>query len=240
MKTTLSFLTLLFLSNFTTAQTTITLPCSRDASIGYHTNYGTDNNNYGNAAQISGMMIPGNSGGFNNGQGVFDFDLSSIPSGSTILSASLNLYALVDGTGVLSNGHVGSGNSCFIERITEPWNENTVTWNNRPNYTSINAVSLPASTSPFQDYLNIDVKNLVEDMIVSIDSSNGFLLRLQNEVVYNLLSFSSKDNGNPNKIPTLTISYESPLSIRSVNFQSTIDIMPNPTTDKLIINITVR
>jgi hypothetical protein len=77
------------------------------------------------------------------------FDLSSLPAGSTVISATLRLY------------HVGgvdypdqTANVTFY-RATENWNEATVTWNNRPGYAeSLGSVS---TTYDFKGWVTLDL-----------------------------------------------------------------------------------
>jgi len=176
MKKYLIFLSLFYFVQQSLSQNTIVLTATRDLSIAYHDNYPTENTNYEGAFQTAGFVIPGYQGGINSNRGLIDFDLSDIPSGSTITSAKLNLYALGPGvitTTDLSNGHVGQ-NSSYLRRITSNWNANTATWNNAPSYTTSNQVTLAQSTSASQDYLDIDVAALVQDMIDNPTQSFGF------------------------------------------------------------------
>ncbi len=152
----------------------ITVLSKKDAAIGYHDNYNTDDNNYGTAIQNAAYTISGSNGGLNVNRALIDFDLTSIPKGSIITSANLNLYAIGQ-LGIL-NGHVGNNNNSVLQRITEDWKEDKVTWNAQPSTTNINQVSLPASNNSLEDYLNIDVTSLVQDLI---DNNNyGVLLKL--------------------------------------------------------------
>ena len=66
--------------------------------------------------------------------GLFRFDLSSIPRGATITRATLKVYYYV----YRDTNPVGRPLTCH--RITGPWSESTVTWSTRPPYD-------PASTA---------------------------------------------------------------------------------------------
>lgn len=198
-------LALLLITSVSYTQTTIVLTPDRDAALGYHDNYNTSNNNYGTAIQGATFCIPGASGGYNKNRAVIHFDLSTIPANATVISATMNLYA----TGPLGTlqGHTGTNNSAYLQRITSSWTEMGVTWNTQPTYTTTNQVTLPASTSSTQDYLNINVLALVQDMINNPGSSDGFLLQLVNDVNTNALLFYSRDCGIPAKVPQLSITY---------------------------------
>lgn len=188
------------------SQTTLTLNASKDAAIGYHDGANTANNNYGFATQNAAYCIPASAAaGVNMNRALIDFNLSAIPAGATIISANLNLYAF----GPLGSlpGHSGSNNAAYLERITQNWFENTATWNSQPASTTQNQVILNQSTSATQNYLNINVTSLVQDMMNNPTTSFGFKLKLISENVTNSLAFASKDHSNPNLFPTLTITY---------------------------------
>ncbi|MBK7241741.1 MAG: M36 family metallopeptidase [Flavobacteriales bacterium] len=140
---------------------------------------------------------------------LMEFDLSSIPAGSTILSSSLSLYG---NTAVTTGGHstLSGSNAAKLQRITSAWNEQTVTWNNRPTFTAANEVALAPSISNDQDYLNIDVTDLVNDMVQDPANSHGFQLSTITPQFYRALVFASSDHPDPMKWPELKICYVPP------------------------------
>lgn len=231
----------LFYTALVNAQvTTVTLTTAKDAPIGYHYGASTEFNNYGYASQNSAFAIPSVAqvGGLNNNNALIDFNLTALPANINLISAKLNLYALGP-YGPSLPGHFGSANQTYIERITQPWQENTVTWNNRPTSSNLNQLILPQSTNALQDYLNIDVTTLVQDMLNNPTTSFGFRLRLVNEVASNGLSFASKDNGNINKIPSLVITYNTNNVSIYENETTKINVstFPNPTTNSINFNL---
>lgn len=132
------------------------------------------------------------------------FDLSNIPVGSKIISAKLSLWCnTISGHAQFQYGD----NICHLKRIIQPWQENVVTWNNQPPTTDLHAVLLPVSVSQTQDYLNTDVKEIVQDMVDNPSSSFGFMLKLDNESVYRTMVFASSDHPNPEMRPKLEIYY---------------------------------
>jgi hypothetical protein len=102
-------------------------------------------------------------------RGFLKFDLSSIPANAVILNAALDLYADNPTTTFSGNPTTpmnGTNNACTVRRITQPWNNMTITWNNQPSDTNANQVVLPTSVSAGQDYIGTDVRQLVQDMVL--------------------------------------------------------------------------
>ncbi|MFI5134369.1 MAG: DNRLRE domain-containing protein [Chitinophagales bacterium] len=210
------------------AQTTVTLTPSADASIGFQDFTNSANTNYGYADHYSAFSQAGAFGGENAGHGIMKFDLSQVPLGAMIISADLNLFGRGPyGVGdAVSVGDTGD-NVCYLERITSDWDEFTVTWNTQPSTTSQHAVTIGPSTSASEDFLNIDVKDLVQDMVSFPSNSFGFSLRLVTEDPTRSLAFWSSDATDSAKFPHLTISYLCvggtftfyPVSDASIGFQ---------------------
>ncbi len=191
------------------AQTTIELIASRDVSLGYHDNYNSANRNYGNAQQNAAYYIPGFIGGINSNRALIDFDLSSVPSGAVILKATLNLYAFKNypAETMVSNGHFGN-NTSYFKRVTSNWDEYEATWNMQPQTTTENQVVLHQSIDANEDYIDIDITDLVIDMVNKPDESFGFLLGLMQESEYANLSFYSKEGTDSSKYPVLKITFQ--------------------------------
>ena len=170
-------------------------------------------------------------------RGLLGFDLSSIPSGATIQYANLTLYNNPNAQNGFGNGqhsHVSGSNESVLQRITSSWNENT-TWSTQTSSTSTNQVILPEDTDPFQNYV-VDVKQLVQDMILDPAAGYGFLLKLQEEAYYRILVFASSDHPNADLHPKLEICYTNNLSTNAVSQQQkTLAFYPNPSTGLLHI-----
>ncbi|MCH2232935.1 MAG: DNRLRE domain-containing protein [Crocinitomicaceae bacterium] len=155
-------------------------------------------------------------------RGLLSFDLSGIPVDATILDAKLSLYYPTDA----ANVHSGA-NDLLIQRISENWSETGVTWLNQPIVSTMNEVNLPASTLENEDYPNIEVTSLVQDMIDN-PGSDGFLLRMAEEVPSNELIYASTEHPDSFLHPTLLITYApADLSIES-NVDVDIQMFPNP------------
>jgi len=145
---------------------------------------------------------------------VIDFDLTQLPQNAQIISAYMSLYH--DPNSSFPHSTTSGTNASYLQRITSAWNENTVTWNTQPSTTTANQVTLPASTSTTQHYLNIDVTTLVQDMVNNPSSSFGFMLRLQNESYYRRLDFASSDHINSSLHPKLVVTYTNNCSLAAI------------------------
>src|SRR6185436_16325881 len=109
------------------------------------------------------------------GRGLFKFDLSPIPANATVLQATLYLYNNPNsGNGNPAGQHsqLSGSNAAWLQKITAPWNEYTVTWNFQPPSSTTNQVVVPASTSGHQDYV-IPVAGLIQDLVSNPATNYG-------------------------------------------------------------------
>ena len=141
-------------------------------------------------------------------RGLMNFDLTSIPPGAVIKSASLTLY--YDPSASNGNGQstLSGSNAAWLQRITGSWNQSTVTWNNQPAVTTMDEAALPASVSMTENYTT-DVTSLVQDMIDNPTTSFGFMISLQTEQYYRSLVFGSSNNPDSTLHPKLVVTYTS-------------------------------
>ncbi len=188
------------------AKTQITLTFQPDASCGKDAFAWTllPNNSYPNHPDFIATMWTNNGNPSGTRQFV-DFDLAVIPPGVTVQSAILDLFHYPS---TLNTGHsnLSGPADCWLQRVTQPWQENTLTWNNQPTTTTQNQVNIPAPTSMTQNY-SLNVTQLVQDYLNNPSTSFGFMLRLQNESYYRSLLFASSDNVNALLRPKLTVVY---------------------------------
>lgn len=140
-------------------------------------------------------------------RGLISFNLTAIPAGAEIVSAKLSLYGL-SSCNTIPQGNQGS-NEIYIQRITDNWNQTTVTWNTQPATTTEGQIELPPTTSTFNyDVTGIDVTNLVRAMrTLTPDKTAGFCLRLKTETIWRSVVFSSNRNEDATKRPKLEIIY---------------------------------
>lgn len=132
------------------------------------------------------------------------FDLTAVPTEAKIISAKLSLWCNVEsGHHQLQYGD----NQSYLSRITQPWEENSVTWNNQPATTNENEVWLHSSQYLSEDYLDIDVTELIKDIIELKYDNNGLMLHLLTEETYRTLLFASSDFSDTSRRPLLVITY---------------------------------
>lgn len=137
---------------------------------------------------------------------LIDFaDLQLIPQGTTVTYAYLSLYGKPS-SNTAPQGNSGT-NSCYVQRVTSTWDENTVTWNTQPSSTTTNQAALPGSTSQWNyDVIDLNVTALVQDIINQpVASRFGFMIKLQNESIYKSLIFASSDYSVAAKRPKLRL-----------------------------------
>lgn len=138
------------------------------------------------------------------------FDFSSIPADCKITGATLELT---------NDGSPHSGGDAsryddaatYLRRVTQSWNESTITWNNQPNTTEgspedDSKVLVPAPANGTQSLL-ADVTNLVRDILSSAEGNNGFQLKLTNELKYRQVRYASQQHTEASRHPKLTINY---------------------------------
>lgn len=140
----------------------------------------------------------------------FDFETTTLPVGTKILKATLSLYEFH--TSIVPSGghyHYKGSNASYIQRVTSPWSEDLLTWNNQPTYISTNRVTLQQDTAYNQDYPTIDMTQLMQDLVnLPVNERYGFVLSLINETGYRALIFGSSDTADKTKRPKLVVTYK--------------------------------
>jgi hypothetical protein len=206
----------------------------KDAGVGSCIPCGYNNQNYENSKDFCGIAWT-NQGEESIARGLIEFNLNAIPFNSTIVKAQLSLYF----NPVSSNeGHssLSGSNSCLLKRITEPWEENSVTWDNQPATTDTNEVVIKESITFYQNYPFIDVTNLVKDMLKYPTRSFGFMLQLVNEHYYRSMLFSSSDHPDTTLHPKLEITYQWGLGYQDFDIYEKIWVYPNPSNGRFTIS----
>jgi hypothetical protein len=144
---------------------------------------------------------------FQIARGAFKFDLSVIPTGSTISSARLSLFSNPTSTTILQPGsaaNAGTNNAFVLMKLKSAWSITTA-WAQQPQVDTFNLPETAHTNLPSLD-LDIDVKAMVDSM--RSQGNNGFLIGLRNESSSNMRNFASSTNANTSKRPKLTIVYQ--------------------------------
>ena len=144
-----------------------------------------------------------NGGKFNKSRALIEFDLSIIPAQTQIDSASLSLFWVNHN---ILPGQTGE-NAFSVHKITENWQEYTVSWNNQPAFSTQNAIDVSKSIKVDQSYFNINVTNFVQEMINNSTRNYGFMIKLREELPYRLVIFGSSNHPDNNKHPKLVVYY---------------------------------
>lgn len=200
----LLLLTFLTKSFWIFSQTTINLNPSQDAfihSFNTTSNYGSESEIYVNKSNSGSPELY-----FYTSRGLIKFDLSSIPAGQTITSATLKLTA-PDLDGII-------GGFMDIHKVTQPWTEGNVTWetfDGLTNWTSSGGdfSSVQATSEAFTNgntEITWNLTNSVTALYNDINNNNGWLIKYSDESSedFMLYQYYSKEGLT---LPDLEITY---------------------------------
>jgi hypothetical protein len=181
------FLTLLLAAGTVFAAELVLQPGSegKDAMLNRYsgtTNYGTYTQlmvNYGSSRAVRGIV---------------EFEgLSAIPKGSTVNSATIELYSWANNP----NDYFG------IYRVTAAWVEMSVTWSNQPAHYATAYAKVQVTGSGTYRW---DVKTLVAEWVAGTYSNYGFILKRDNEELASWPYFVSSDHATYAH-PKITVNY---------------------------------
>jgi hypothetical protein len=130
------------------------------------------------------------------GRGFFQFDLSKIPTGASLISAEFRAYLIESST----TPHVLS---LEVRRVDSPWAELGVTWATQPGTTGIGKVN--GVGTGLGDY-SWDVTSLVQSWLAGM-ASNGLALWSETEKTVGWRGFASRESGPPPSPPRLIVTY---------------------------------
>jgi hypothetical protein len=138
------------------------------------------------------------------GRSFFKFNLSPIPAGTTVQSATLHLFSdTIPDNGNLIDANYGTTNDFWIERVSSSWNQNTG-WTSFPGLDSAGEAYLPQTDSSFANE-TINVTTMVNNML--INGNYGFEMHLNTEQYYNSRIFCSTLYPDSTRHPYLVVSY---------------------------------
>ncbi len=133
------------------------------------------------------------------GRAYFQFDLSGIPAGSTIVSAVLAIYAL-------NTDESEAGNRTYeVHEVEASWDDATLTWNNQPAFNAAvaDSVVINANTTGFKNFTGL--KTLIQTLLDG--TNNGFMIKVNNEAAAPSMNYASSDHATATRRPSLIINY---------------------------------
>ncbi len=167
------------------------------------------NDNYGGAHSL---YIRSQSGDKNK-RTLIGFDISSLPAGATIQSATLKLYV---------NGTPNTTRNYGIYRKTANWTEGGATWNNAASTYAISSTDIISiSASNNHSFVSWNVTADVDNFYSGATNNYGWLIRDQSEnnSSEKEVELASRDDSHTSQHPQLEITYT----------------IPGPTTATLIV-----
>ncbi len=129
---------------------------------------------------------------------LLEFDLTNIPSSSTISSANITVL----------NTQVWSAQTPVVEahRITQDWDASTVTWTTKPEIGGVDgSITASNSTGPYS--WNIPITDLVQDWYDGTQDNYGVALKYADENLTTREVLSTNDIYDQSNHPHLTINY---------------------------------
>ena len=127
------------------------------------------------------------------------FNLSTIPTGTFISSAKLNIYYYY------YNDSNPSGNPLNVHRITSTWSEGATNWTNRPTYDSnvASTVSGPGSYG----WIQWNVRSDVRDFVNGSKTNYGWQIMDASASSNSMIYFYPKEYTDSNYRPYLEVEY---------------------------------
>lgn len=200
----------IFLFPLSLSATSVTL---QDGLNGYTGTIDTELNTY-NRTTNYGSDTTLNLDIYGRSKDLFKFDVSSIPSGSIINSATFNLYVIV-------TNNNGGANWLDLYKLNSLWTEGGATWiNSQANvswgvagmasgvdYASTAETSPNVGYTPTNEWIAFPITNLVQSWVNGSTPNNGFVLSTDGGPRINA---ASSENGTVSFRPKLTIDYTAP------------------------------
>ncbi len=156
------------------------------------------------------------------------FNLSSIPAGSTIISANLVMTK--------TGGSNSTATNIGVHRVTNPWTENTgscsgrsrpANWNQRmtsTNWTTAGGDFSSTAESTISVSTNAtytwNVKNLVQAWVNGTFANNGLMLKRTTEGSSNQKYFASSEATTASQRPRLEIVYQGPATAAAISWSN--------------------
>ncbi len=160
------------------------------------------------------------------------FDLSKLNGNKNeLISSSLNLYGFVNDI----DGGVGDMKVNIYEASSEDWDENTITWRNKP--LAGDLITSFTITDYSYQHFTIDVSDFVKGKIANEENLVTLILTVEDEQNINWIVLNSKEAGE--NVPKLAFTYsELVTSITDFNTKSSLfRLFPNPADKEMTVQL---
>lgn len=134
-------------------------------------------------------------------RGLFRFNVSQIPEGSAVASATLRLC-------VTTGSQPGEGHTHELRRVASPWTELGVNWNNQPPVSA--AVSATQVVSHNADCLYTEVTPDVQAWVDGADNYGWQLSDQAETLLGGEALYGSREQSSPSYRPQLVVTYFPP------------------------------
>lgn len=163
--------------------------------------YLDEQNKNSNRGDLAYIKVESESG--KNDRTLLTFDLTEIPSGSTVESATLSLNAYVV---------PGAGRTYEAWQTTSSWGETTVTWNTPPSYAG-SASASAGEASGWMEWSSTTLTSDVQGWVTGSSTNYGWMINDSVEdtaTEHNILFYSRREATQTTLRPKLTVRYTAP------------------------------
>lgn len=192
------------------AQTTVTITGSDLTDVMLSWNSGNTtaaNTNYNTYARITATAWT--NGGTTKQRTLLRFNLSAIPQGSIVQSATLYLNSdptKTSSSSAEANSQLSGSNAFYLEKVIASWTNTTVNWNTQPATTTTGRLWTGPSTSVTEN-LQLNLASFVQEWVNNPSANYGLKMILETEVNYRARNYASMEHTNTNIRPRLVVTY---------------------------------
>jgi hypothetical protein len=165
---------------------------------------------------------------------LLQFNFSQIPTGATVVSATLSLWH-----STLVAHSTSNQNEELLAKVTQAWTESTVTWNNQPTFSSTDTIHI-GTTNIGDDKPNINITSFVQDWVNNPSANYGMCMHLVDEpgALGRFQSYASSDDADSTVRPKLVVVWNNcaPTAVNEIEPNDfAVSIFPNPANSMLHI-----